>query len=149
VQDLAGRSRQGISSRYAVLEGNPADSQQVQPSLAPHQRLFGRPPKLLAADPGGWSPENEAAAEAVGVEQVCLPKHGSKSAERKAHEAQRWFAAGCRGRAGMEGRIHGLKQRHKLNRCLYHGAAGMERWAGWGVIGHDLRQMAKATIARA
>jgi hypothetical protein len=149
VQDLAGRSRQWISSRYAVLEDNRADSQQVQPSLAPHQRLFGRPPKLLAADPGGWSPENEAAAEAVGVEQVCLPKHGSKSAVCKAHEAQRWFAAGWPGRAGMEGRIHGLNRRHKLNRCLYHGAAGMERWVGWGIISHDLRQMAQATVARA
>ena len=139
----------GIISRYAVLAGNPADSAQVQPSLAHHKELFGRAPKLLAADRGCWSPGNETAAEAAGVEQICLPKHGGKNAARQAHERQAWFIRGCRWRAGIEGRIHGLKARHKLDRCLYHGTAGMERWVGWGVISHDLRQMAQVTAARA
>jgi len=44
----------------------------VQPSLAHHQQLFGRAPWLLAADRGCWSPENEAAAQAAGVEQDLL-----------------------------------------------------------------------------
>jgi IS5 family transposase len=139
----------GIISRYAVLVGNPADSEQVQPSLAHHQQVFGRAPKLLAADRGCWSPENEAGAAAAGVEQICLPKPGSRDAERRVHEAQGWFVRGCHWRAGIEGRIHGLKVRHKLRRCLYHGDAGMQRWVGWGVICHDLRQIAKATAARA
>lgn len=139
----------GIISRYAVLVGNPADSEQVQPSLAHHQQVFGRAPKLLAADRGCWSPENEAVAAAAGVEQICLPKPGSRDAERRVHEAQGWFVRGCHWRAGIEGRIHGLKVRHKLARCLYHGDAGMQRWVGWGVICHDLRQMAKVTAARA
>jgi IS5 family transposase len=139
----------GLISRYEVLEGNPADSEQVQPGLAHHQQMFGRGPKLLAADRGCWSAENEAAAQAAGVEQICLPKPGSKNAERVAHEGQGWFVRGCHWRAGIEGRIHGLKVRHKLERCLYHGSAGMERWVGWGVICHDLRQIALATATRA
>ena len=139
----------GIVSRYAVLAGNPSDSQQIQPSIAQHRALFGRPPKLIAADRGCWSPENESAAAAAGIAHICLPQHGGKTAERKAHEAQGWFKRGCAWRAGIEGRIHGLKVRHKLDRCRYHGTSGMERWVGWGVICHDLRQIALATAARA
>jgi IS5 family transposase len=139
----------GIISRYEVLVGNPSDSLQIQPSIAHHQQTFKRPPRLITADRGCWSPENEAAAQAAGIAHVCLPQHGSKNAERKKHEAAGWFKRGCAWRAGIEGRIHGLKVRHKLNRCLYHGTAGMERWGGWGVISHDLRQIAQATAARA
>lgn len=133
----------GIISDYEVLAGNPADSAQVQPRLEGHQRVFGRPPKLLAGDRGCWSAANEAAAAAAGVEQICLPQPGAKSTERKVHEAQAWFRRGCNWRAGIEGRIHGLKVGQKLDRCLDHGAAGMERWVGWGVISHDLWRIAQ------
>jgi IS5 family transposase len=139
----------GIISRYEVLAGNPSDSQQIQPGIEHHQQVFKRPPRLLAADRGCWSPENEAAAAAAGIAHICLPQHGSKNAARKQHEQQAWFVRGCHWRAGIEGRIHGLKVRHKLNRCLYHGTDGMERWVGWGVISHDLRQIAQATAAGA
>jgi transposase, IS5 family len=139
----------GIISRYQVLAGNPADSDQVLPSLEHHQQVFKRPAKLFSADRGCWSEANEAAAAAAGVEQICLPKPGAKSEERQAYERQRWFVRGRNWRAGIEGRIHGLKKRHKLDRCLNHGSAGMERWVGWGVISHDLWRIAQATTQTA
>src|SRR5215211_6395818 len=139
----------GIISDYEVLDGNPADSAQVEPRLAGHQRVFNRPPQLLAADRGCFSEDNEKAAAAAGVKQICLPKPGAKSAERQAHEAQGWFRRGCNWRAGIEGRIHGLKVRQKLDRCLNHGDEGMERWVGWGVISHDLWQIAQVTAQTA
>jgi IS5 family transposase len=76
---------------------------------------------------------------------VVLPKPGAKSAKRIAHEQQRWFRRGRDWRAGIEGRISGLKRRHGLARCRNHGDAGMERWVGWGLIAHDLRVIAEAT----
>jgi transposase, IS5 family len=79
------------------------------------------------------------------VKEVVLPQPGAKSAQRLAYEQQRWFRRGHDWRAGIEGRISGLKRRHKLERCRYHGTAGMERWVGWGVIVHDLRVIAQAT----
>lgn len=136
----------GIISRYEVLKGNPADQEAVQPSLEEHKGVFKRPPKLLAADRSCWSADNERGAEAEGVEQVCLPKPGYKSAERQAYERQGWFRRGCNWRAGTEGRIHGLKKRQKLDRCLYHGESGMQRWVGWGVISHDLWKIAQAQV---
>jgi IS5 family transposase len=137
----------GIISRYAVLDGNPAEDAQLPPSLAHHLRVFHRPPRLLAGDRGLHSTANEQYAATHGVKEVVLPKPGAKSAKRMAHEQQRWFRRGHNWRAGIEGRISGLKRRHKLDRCRYHGTAGMERWVGWGVIAHNLRVIAQATAA--
>jgi transposase, IS5 family len=135
----------GIISRDVVLEGNPAEDTQLPPSLDHHRRMFNRPPRLLAGDRGVHTTANEPYATVHGVQQVVLPKPGVKSARRLAHEQQRWFRRGRNWRAGIEGRISGLKRRHKLDRCRYHGTEGMERWVGWGVLAHDLRVIAHAT----
>jgi IS5 family transposase len=137
----------GIVSRYAVLDGNPAEDAQLPPSLEHHLRVFKRPPRLLTGDRGVHSAANERYATTHGVKQVVLPKPGAKSGKRIAYEQQRWFRRGRDWRAGIEGRISSLKRRHKLERCRYHGTAGMERWVGWGVIAHNLRVIAQATAA--
>jgi IS5 family transposase len=136
----------GVISRYAVLEGNPAEEAQLPPSLDNHLRVFRHPPRLLAGDRGLHSTANERYATTHGVTQVVLPKPGAKSAKRVAHERQRWFRHGHNWRSGIEGRISGLKRRHKLDRCRSHGPEGMERWVGWGVITHNLRVIAHATV---
>ena len=136
----------GIISRYAVLEGNPAEDAQLPPSLDHHLQVFQRPPRLLAGDRGIHTTANERYATTHGVAQVVLPKPGAKSAKRMAHEQQRWFRRGHNWRSGIEGRISGLKRRHKLDRCRYHGTADMERWVGWGVIAHNQRVIAHATV---
>jgi IS5 family transposase len=137
----------GIISRYDVLEGNPAEEQQVKPSLAHHVKVFKHPPTLLTGDRGTYSAENERYAHKLKVKQVVLPKPGAKSAARAAHEKQEWFQRGRRWRAGIEGRISGLKRGQGLERCRYHGDEGMERWVGWGVIAYDLRVIARKTAA--
>lgn len=135
----------GIITRYKILSGSPSDDQQLLPALDHHQRLFDQPPRLVAGDRGIHSPLNEAEAYARGVKFVVLPQPGAKTEDRQQHEQQRWFRYGRNWRAGIEGRISGLKRRHRLDRCRYHGDAGMERWVGWGVIAHDLRKIAQAS----
>lgn len=134
----------GIITRYEVLPGAPSDDQQLLPALDHHQRLFDHPPRLVAGDRGIHSPTNETEAIARGVKFVVLPQPGAKSEDRQSHEQQRWFRYGRNWRAGIEGRISGLKRRHHLDRCRYHGEDGMERWVGWGVIAHDLHKIAHA-----
>jgi IS5 family transposase len=136
----------GIISRYAVLAGNPDEKAQLRPSLEHHIEQFGRPPEVLTGDRGLHSATNERYAQSRGVQEVVLPKPGKKSAKRLAYEQQAWFLAGRNWRAGIEGRISGLKRRHGLERCGYHGEAGMERWVGLGVIAHDLRVIALALV---
>jgi transposase, IS5 family len=138
----------GIISRYAVLAGNPADAQQVAPSLTQHRHLFGRPPTVFATDRGGYSAANERLAQEAGVAFVALPQPGAKSPVRVAHERQRWFRRAQRFRAGGEGRISVLKRRGSLGRCRDKGADGFERWIGWGVITANLRTIARAVATR-
>ena len=49
---------------------------------------------------------------------------------------------------GVEGRISVLKRVYGLDRCLYHGQDGFERWVGWGIIAHDLFKIASTLVAR-
>jgi IS5 family transposase len=135
----------GIVSGYRIADGNPSEQEQLRPSLDHHIERFDKPPHLLAADRGLYSEDNERYAYGKGVKQVVIPKPGARSAERIAHEKQRWFRRGRNWRSGIEGRISGLKRGQKLERCLYHGSDGMERWVGWGLIAHDLRVIARVT----
>jgi IS5 family transposase len=135
----------GIITRYQILTGNPDEAAQVVPSVDAHIARFGHPPELVAGDRGLQSAANERDLAQRQVAQIVLPKPGKKSAKRLAHERQDWFVAGHNWRAGIEGRISGLKRRHKLNRCRYHGDAGMHRWVGFGLLAHDLRTIARAT----
>ena len=136
----------GIVTNYRILAGNPSDKEQWHPSLEHHIQQFGRPPDQASADRGVYSSDNEAFAEEVGVKRVVLPKPGYLSPERRQHERQRWFKRGRRFHNGVEGRISVLKRRYGLDRCLYHGADGIERWVGWGIIAHNLHVIG-ATLA--
>jgi IS5 family transposase len=137
----------GIVSEYAVLPGNADDAGQVRPSLDHHRQIFKKPPHLLAGDRKTQTAANEAYAREQGVKRVVLPKAGWRKGAGVAQERTRWFRRGRNWRAGIEGRISGLKRQHKLRRCLYHGEVGMERWVGWGLIAHDLRTIAHTLAA--
>jgi transposase, IS5 family len=123
---------------YQVYQRRPDDRTLAIPSLEAHQRIFGRPPYLLAADRGFWSARNKQAAQSAGVTRVCIPAVGKPSAAQRAEQHQRWFRRGQRLRAGCEGRISVMKRRDGLARCLYHGPEGMRRWVGWGVVSNNL-----------
>ena len=137
----------GIISEYCLLKGNPPDEQHFKSSLKQHLKLFGRPPDIVTGDRGVSSAANEQAAHQTGVEKTALPKRGTQDAERLAYEAQPWFKAALRFRAGIEGRISGLKRARGLDRCRNKSESGMERWLGWGVIANNLAVMA-ARLAR-
>lgn len=138
-----------IVSAYEVHAKRPADRTLWVRALDVHQQHFGRAPDLATADRGYSSAANEAAATARGVRRVVLPTLGPPSAARRAHERQRWFRRGLRWRVGCEGRISVLKRRHDLQRCRYHGADGMARAVGLGVIANNLLSIAAHEERRA
>jgi transposase, IS5 family len=139
----------GIISGYRILDGNPADSKQWQPSLDHHVQQFARPPHQASADRGVYSEPNEAYAQDLGVKRVILPKRGAKSEDRRRHEKQRWFRRGRRWHAGVEGRISAVKRKHGMDCCLDHGEDGFGRWVGWGFIAANLDVMGRTLAARA
>jgi IS5 family transposase len=127
-----------IVTAYAIHDGRPADATLWTPALDAHEATFGRPPDLAVADRGFSSAANERLATERGVRRVVLPRPGTKTDARRAHERQRWFRRGVRWRVGCEGRISVLKRRHGLARCLYHGQDGVERWVGLGAMTSNL-----------
>jgi IS5 family transposase len=133
----------GFISQYRVLDGNPADESQWQPTLEQHILQFTHPPWQASADRGVHSADNEVYATDLGVKRVILPKPGGKSKSRRKHERQRWFWRGRRFHAGVEGRISVIKRKYGLGRCRNRGHVGFERWVGWGVIANNLTMMGR------
>jgi transposase, IS5 family len=123
---------------YEVSPARVPDQDLWVPSLAKHQRLFAKPPRLATADAAFASAANESTAKDLGVKQVALPRRGRLSKTRLTHQKQRWFRRALRWRTGSEGRISTLKRRHGLSRCRYRGYSGMQRWVGLGVIANNL-----------
>ena len=127
-----------IVTCFEVYSQRPSDSDLLIPAIETHEEQLGRTPRLVAADAGFYSAQNEAGAQAMGVEQVAIPNRSTKSAERKRHQKKRWFRKAQKWRTGSEGRISLLKRRHGLDRCFYKGDDGMKRWVGLGVIADNL-----------
>jgi IS5 family transposase len=134
----------GIVSGYEVAAGNRADQQQWAPALEHHVGIFGRAPRLAAADRGYWSAQNERLAAELGVEQIVLPGRGPLSAERAVREKKRWFRRGQAWRAGIEPRIATLKHRFGMQRAFYKGEAGFQRHVAFCVLAHNLVAMSRA-----
>jgi IS5 family transposase len=126
---------------YEVCSARLADQDLWVPSLEKHRQLFGRPPRMAAADAGFASWKNELAATELGVKRVVLPGASKRS---KKKERKRWFRRALRWRTGCEGRISALKRRHGLRRCRDRGSAGMERCVGLGVIANNLLVLGRA-----
>lgn len=125
-------------THYEVFDERPTDSSLLADSVAKHGELTGRVPDLVAADAGFYSQANEEKLAEMGVRRVSIPNRNTRSEQRRAHQKKRWFKNGQRWRTGCEGRISVLKRRHGLNRCLYRGQEGMQRWVGLGVIADNL-----------
>jgi IS5 family transposase len=132
-----------IITDYEVFEKRPIDADLLLPSIETHENLLDRLPRLVAADAGFFSADNQTKAQEKGVEKLAVPNKKTRSKAQWAHQRQRWFRRAQRWRVGCEGRISVLKRKHGLLRCRYHGMAGMERWVGLGAIANNLIQIGK------
>jgi len=137
-----------IITHYEVYDERPSDRHLLLPAVETHRRKLGRTPRWVAADAGYYSHANEEGAHALGVKYVSVPNRSTRSEERYKLEKQRWFKRGQKWRTGCEGRISVVKRRHGLARCRYHGADGMRRWVGLGVIADNLINMGRWLVSQ-
>jgi IS5 family transposase len=136
-------SAQGLITDYQVLDGNPADTTHVKPSLDRHQQVFQCPPELYAGDRGFYSAENVDTCQQAGVSQVCIPQRGGqKTAEQAALERSRAFKQGQRFRVGIEGRISVLFRGRGMKRCRAKGRERFEVLVGAAVLANNLLRIA-------
>jgi IS5 family transposase len=139
----------GLITRYAVLAGNPPDAPELPPSLAQHQARFGRAPAVLTADRAFFTLANDQLAHDLRIRSVAIPRQGPLTSAQRQVRHRAAFRRAYRWRAGIEGRISVLKRRFGLDRCRYRGEAGVERWVGWGLLAHNLRQVSRSLVASA
>jgi transposase, IS5 family len=136
-------SAQGLITQYEVLQGNPGDDQQVEPSLKRHQENFGHSPELYSSDRGFFSEINVKSCKQKGVKVVCIPQRGGKkTAKREAYEKSPVFKKGQRFRAGIEGRISVLFRGRGMKRCLAEGRQRFEVLVGAAVLANNLMRIA-------
>src|SRR5438132_1092380 len=127
----------GIVTEIAVVDGK-NDAPLLVPAVEGHDRVFGRPPGLVAVDRGFYSTDGERRVWALGVRHAVIPKPGFRSRERIDHERQRWFRRGRAWRAGGEARIARLKHCFGMARSRHRGARGMVRTVYWAAIANNL-----------
>jgi IS5 family transposase len=127
-----------IITHYDVFDKRPSDRHLLVGAVEAHRQRLGRVPRMVAADAGFYSRENELAVQQMGVAYVSIPNRSTRSEERRNLQKRRWFKNGQKWRTGCEGRISTLKRRHGLSRCRYRGMEGMWRWIGMGVIADNL-----------
>ena len=137
-------SAQGLITDYQVLDGNPADTTQVRPSLERHRQTFHCAPDLYAGDRGFYSAENLDECQKAGVNQVSIPQRGGqKTAEREALERSPAFKKGQRFRVGIEGRISVLFRGRGMKRCRAQGRERFEVLVGAAVLANNLLRIAE------
>lgn len=137
-------TRRGLITDYQVLDGNPVDEMQVEPSLRRHCQQFGKVPQLYAADRGFYSASNVALLSAAGVALESIPQRGGrKTPQRAAYEKSRRFKRAQKFRAGIEGRISVLGRGRGMKRCLLRGRDGFEVLVGAAVLANNLLVIAR------
>jgi IS5 family transposase len=102
----------------------------------------------LTADRAFFTLDNEHLVAELPIHTVALPRQGPLTAKQHQVQHRAAFRRAYRWRAGIEGRISVLKRRFGLDRCRYHGNAGTERWVGFGLLAHNLRQISHSLARR-
>jgi transposase, IS5 family len=133
----------GVVTDVGIVDGH-HDSQLLVPAVERHIEVFGKAPTMAATDRGFYSGEGVKRIEALGVRRAVVPHPGHRSANRIAHERQRWFRRGRAWRAGGEARIARLKHHFGMTRSRYRGASGTPRTIYWAAISNNLVAIGRA-----
>ena len=138
----------GVVLDYLVEIGNPADAPLLAPAVERIIQQTGRVPGAATADRGYGEAAVDDQLHALGVAQVAIPRKGTPSAARQAHEHTRSFRRLVKWRTGSEGRISHLKHRYGWDRTLMDGIDGARTWCGQGVLAHNLIKISGLIAAK-
>ena len=133
---LLSQTKEKFITDYEAYEHQQPDCDLTESVIQRHETLFGKRPKVLAADKG-FCPEKEKFEElAQRVGTLAIPRRMQDFVDKVlAH----WQAF----RAGIEGTISGLKRAFRLVRCFFRGFKGFASAVGLGIFSHNLIVLAK------
>jgi IS5 family transposase len=129
--------RSGLVLDVVIEVGNPADVERFLPMLDRHIKLYGKPPRQMAADGGYASIENLHAAKARQVKDVAFHKKRGLTVDEMARSL--WVYRKLRNfRAGIEAGISCLKRAYGLGRCTWKGLPHFKAYVWSSVVAHNL-----------
>ncbi|MCP4191744.1 MAG: ISNCY family transposase [Planctomycetaceae bacterium] len=137
----------GFITHHRVMPRDVQDQDvAVEQTRIVQERLRNRI-KEISFDRGFHSPENQIELAAV-VDEVCLPKPGSKQAVEQQAAASMNFHKAKQRHPGIESAIGALQSGNGLKRCRDVGEVGFERYVALAVLGRNLHALGKLLIAR-
>ena len=135
---LVAQTGEKFIHHYEVMETRREDKDLLHPALDAHKALFGKLPKVLAADKGFYENMNTIDTLEASIKTVSIAKKGRRTQAEEAREHAEDFQAGQRFRAGVEGSISVLKRVFDLDRCLFKGFKNYAASVGLAVLCHNL-----------
>jgi transposase, IS5 family len=138
----------GVVLDHQVEVGNPVDAPLLVPAIERASQRAGRVPGAVTADRGYGEAAIDDTLGELGVAQVAIPRKGTPSPARRAHEHSRPFRRLVKWRTGSEGRISHLKHRYGWDRTLMDGIDGARIWCGHGVFAHNLVKVSGLVAAK-
>ena len=135
---LIAQTGEKFISHYQVMPQRKEDKDLLDETIAAHRNLFGRAPRMLAADKGYYASVKKLKALEEEIETVSICKKGRRTKAEECREHGDAFKAGQRFRAGVEGSRSVLKRAFKLNRCLFKGYKNFAASVGCAVFCHNL-----------
>ncbi len=128
-----------------LMNGNPADSQQVKPLLQHQCRQYGRYPRQASFDGGFASSDNLKWAKDQGVQDVAFAKKCGLKIQDMVRSS--WVYKQLRRfRAGIEGCISTAKRVFGLTRCLWKGWSHFQRYVHLSVVSYNLVVLARLLV---
>lgn len=127
---------------YEVFEKKPNENQLVDKILKEHEKLFGHPPELFAADKGFYESMEKLKKLEEEIEVVAIGKKGRLNEEEQQRESVADFIKGNKFRAGIEGSISGLKRILSMGRCMDKGFERFRSFVSGIIFAHNLRILA-------
>lgn len=135
---LIAQNEEKFITHYQALPKRKEDKDLLEETLEAHKSLFGRAPRVLAADRGFYQDREQLKKLAEEIETVSMAKKGKRTTEEKERESTEEFKKGQRFRAGSEGSISVLKRAYKLKKCLFKGFKNFAVSVGCAVFCHNL-----------
>ena len=139
---LLAAGKSGLIFHCEVLSGNPCDSSLFLPMMEQVAKVSGKIPSHVAVDDGFASYDNATLAMVDGVKQLAFG--GKLKYEQQAWVSSRKVQKTLRRfRAGIEGIISAFKRGLSLDRCIWKGWEGFQRYVLSKVVTWNLRLIAQ------
>lgn len=134
-----GESPEGFVVSHQTYEGNPPDADTIE-DIVDGARAAGMKVESAYADRSYGDSAGDAAFARCGITDLVVPRKGKPDPREHTRNWRRRY----RFRAGVEGRISGLKRRFGLARTRLGGLSGARIWVGYGIFAHNLHQFVAA-----